>query len=146
MSRVVFLIMIAGAASLTPLPPDGDPDDNHQARKKKPVNPSKSGCLSGSEGDVAARFRLGAYRNKIFVLREPIDGIEEEVAITSRTAEHLVRREVGVPDDDESSALIVGLPTGGHAQRKRAEGVRLRIIFHGLRELRLRETLRRSHQ
>src|ERR1700689_384796 len=109
--------MNSRADLLPPLPPDGDPDDNHDARQKKPIDPCESSSLSHGKRDVAARFGFRPGGNQFLVLAEPIDSVEEGVAIASRTAKHLIGREVGVTDDNEPSALVVHLPAGGHAQR-----------------------------
>src|ERR1700722_3697481 len=130
--------MVAPACPLSPFPPDGNPEDDHQAGKEQPLDPCESGGLRKRERQVAAGLRLRANRDHVFVLSEPVDRVEEQIAIAAGAAEDLILGEIGVADYHQASALIVARWfAGSYAKRERAELVGLRIILNLVLELRL---------
>src|SRR5580692_740423 len=88
--NVGFLTIVAPVCPLSPFPPDGNPEDDHETGQEQSLDPLESGGLGQREREAAAGFRLRADRDHVFVLSEPIDGVEEEVAVTAGAAEDLI--------------------------------------------------------
>ncbi len=61
---------------------------------------------------------LGRIEIKVFVLGQPVDRIEEEVAVMLQ-AGPLIRGKIGIADDHNSRVLIPAFLVPSHAERKR---------------------------
>ena len=89
---------------------------------------------------------LGTDGNQVLVLREPVDRIEEQIAIVLQ-AGPLIGGEVGIPDHDQARILFTLLFIARDSERKGSGRVRLGIELHFLLlQIGNREALLRSLQ
>src|SRR5580698_7617280 len=95
-----FISLLALAA----LPPKGNAGNENDSGDKDDVNPLEQRDLSFGERDAAAGGGLRTNGHHVFVLREPVDGIVEKIAV-ALLGDQRVLRVLRVPDHDESGGV-----------------------------------------
>src|SRR5262245_2617525 len=112
------------AHCLSTFPPDIDARADDGERHERHAQQEEGALLTLGHRHRAVGDALGADRNKVFLLRQPVDRVQEQIRVALEL-ECAVRREVGVADDHKA-----GLFFGVHALAgRRADGERAFLVL-----------------
>ena len=101
--NTIPVLSLHGPASPPPEPNERAGND-HQAGQKDHAGEKQLALLRFRQDDAAVRRILGPNGDEVFILRQPIDGVQEQVAIALQACP-LVGGKGGIADDDEARAL-----------------------------------------
>src|SRR5438045_3103038 len=85
-----------------PLPPREDAGREHQSGDDEDRQQHDAVLLIGTQRQAAIFWLPRTYRDQIFLLRQPVHRVQEEVAVTRRDTNADVGDEIRVADRDDA--------------------------------------------